>query len=199
MKQTFYRYLLLVVGVIMMAFTGSVIIKMMIGSGPLSLLFQGFAFFIGVPFGTSVLILNIVFVTLLALLNYRKIGIGTVFVTLFIGPLSNLFLGLIPTPQNPFIAYSILILACVINGLGIALYIYPNIGLSPFEGVMIAIHERIAIPIKYLKIIMDAVFVLLGFWWGGIIGFGTIIALVLTGPSIDFFYNLLIRRYGKIA
>jgi uncharacterized protein len=199
MQRKFLRFSLLFLGVIIMAFSGSAIIKAMIGSGPLSLLFQGVATHFNIPFGTSVLILNIIFVSLLAMMNYKKIGLGTIIITFLIGPLNNLFLLLIPTPSNIIIAYVMLVVSCIINAFGVSLYIYPDVGLSPFEGVIIALHERYQIKIKYLKIIMDAIFILIGYLLGGIVGGGTIIALLLTGPAIDFFYALLIKHFGKLS
>lgn len=198
-KKIMLRYLLLLSGIFLMALSGAMVVKAMVGSGPIVILFQGIAVALNISLGTSILIVSVTFVIVLGLLNYRKIGIGTLFATFLIGPINNVLMNMIATPNHIALAYAMLIGGVLVNAIGATFYLYADIGLSPFEGVVLAVHEKYHLRIRYIKITMDAVFILSGFLLGGVLGFGTIIALFLTGFAIDFFYTFLIKRFGKLS
>lgn len=199
MKNIMLRYFLLFMGIFLMALSGALVVKAMVGSGPIVILFQGIAIALNISLGTSILIISVIFAILLGLLNYRKIGIGTLFATFLIGPINNVLMKIVVTPEHIIWAYVMLVGGVLVNAAGATLYLYADTGLSPFDGVVLAIHEKHHLRIKYIKITMDAIFILTGFLLGGIIGFGTIIALFLTGYAIDFFYTSLIKRFGKLT
>lgn len=199
MKQISLRFSLLLIGIVLMALSGAFVVRALVGSGPIMILFQGVAVALTIPLGTSILIISLFFVVIMGIFDYRKIGLGTVMATFLIGPINNIFISLIQTPSQPVMGYVMLIGGVLVNAIGASLYMYASLGLSPFEGIILIVHEKFKLRIKYIKITMDAIFIAIGFLLGGILGFGTIISLALTGVAIDFIYSGLIRRYGKLS
>jgi uncharacterized membrane protein YczE len=71
-----------------------------------------------------------------------------------------------------------------------------KLGLSPFESVVVAIQEKLKTHFRYVKIVFDAVLFIIGYLLGGVVGFGSIIAIITIGPLVDLF--ILVFKKIKI-
>lgn len=161
-----------------------------IGGDPITTFNVGFAKLLTVEPVITFIITNIIFIILLLFLDRKKIGIGTIFSTLMISQGV-----LIASLLNPYLGgisgYIIFTVAIIISALGISMYADANIGISALDGCVFALHDKTKIPIRYAKIGMDILFLLLGFLMKSQIGVGTIISLIVMGPLVDLFYKLI--------
>lgn len=137
-------------------------------------------------FGNAQIVINVVFLTLAFLLNRKKIGFGTLISAVVIG-LSVDFWKLVlvsnfPMEINFFSSVGVLVLGCLLIGMGIAIYISPDFGLGAGEILPMIFAEKTGWPFKYLKIVGDLLFFLIGIALGAVYGIGTIISLILIGP-----------------
>ena len=84
-----------------------------------------------------------------------------------------------------------LVLGCGILAFGMSIVIRSNSGTGPNDLVAIIlsdyVNRKFTIAFRWVRIISDAVFVAAGFLMGGIVGVGTIAAVVLIGPMVQFF------------
>ena len=83
------------------------------------------------------------------------------------------------------------LIGIVIGGLGLALYMYADLGLSPFEGIIVTISNETKVRFGIIKIIFDAIYFTTGALLGGVFGIGSIMTVFLYGPTIDMFMKLL--------
>lgn len=86
-------------------------------------------------------------------------------------------------------------IVCLLLFLGISIFILINIGLDPFTALAMIFSDFTKIPFKISKIILDILFLLLGWMFGGEVGIVTIVAACLGGPIINRFV-ILFKKLG---
>jgi len=137
-------------------------------------------------FGNAQVVINVVFLTIAFFLNKKKIGYGTLISAVVIGFSIDLWKVILvasfPAEISFFASLLILVLGCFVIGMGIAIYISPDFGLGAGEILPMIASEKTGWKFKYLKIVGDLIFFLIGVSLGAIYGVGTIISLVLIGP-----------------
>ena len=79
------------------------------------------------------------------------------------------------------------LVGCAILSLGMSVVINSNAGTGPNDLVAIILSDKLErIEFRWVRMGCDAFFVSLGFILGGTVGVGTIIAIFLTGPMVQF-------------
>ena len=75
----------------------------------------------------------------------------------------------------------------MILSLGMSVVINSNAGTGPNDLVAIILTDKIRkIEFRWVRMACDVFFVVLGFVLGGTVGVGTIVAVFLTGPLVQF-------------
>ena len=116
---------------------------------------------------------------------------GTVVCAFCGGPIIDLFTGLFGAYINGSSAMGLrigcMLAGCVILALGMSIVINSNAGTGPNDLVAVILSDRIAwVEFRWIRVCCDLVFVALGFLLGGTVGAGTIVAVLLTGPLVQF-------------
>ena len=62
-------------------------------------------------------------------------------------------------------------------------------GMSVLDAITTGIADRLGVSYRAVRIAIDAILMLTGWLMGGVIGFGTVVAVLATGPLIQFFYQ----------
>ncbi len=195
-SRFFLRLLFLLSGITILGFVGALFILSGLGGDSVTIFNQGVSRTFGIDVGLAIFLFNFVLFLVLIFVNRKKIGLGTFVMAFAIGPLTSLFLQ-IPFPFSGFwwqLTQSVV--GTVIGGFALGLYVYADVGLSAVEGLMLFVHDRFHIPLRFIKMAVDAVLIAIGYLLGGVVGVGTIIALILMGPIFDFFLQFLKHRLG---
>jgi len=198
MKNNFFHKLFWVfISVFLLGLGGYLFVTANIGSDALTVFNQGVATFLNIDFGYGIIITNSVLIIIMFFVRRDLISYGT-FMSLLIGPIVNLFssISLLVTPNSIYLKMLMLVIGIIIAALGIAIYIAMKLGLSPFESVVVAIQEKLKTHFRYVKIVFDAVLFIVGYLLGGVVGFGSIIAIITIGPLVDIF--ILVFKKMKI-
>ncbi|MFA7126707.1 MAG: hypothetical protein WC182_03995 [Bacilli bacterium] len=188
------RISLLMIAVCLIGLFAAFIVKANIGGDAVLVFEQGFAAITKMKLGIAILVINVLLTIVVFFVDRKKINVGTVIIAFLLGPFLQIILemGWIYDP-NGNIGISILIDFFAIIGLAgaLSIYIYANIGYSPFEAIVITIHERTGWRFAYIKMTHDGLLFLIGWLLGGIVGFGSLMTIVMLGPLIDLFIHLL--------
>lgn len=164
-----------------------------LGSDALMVLNQGIATFLNIELGYGVLINNLTFFILVIIVNRKSIGIATFAVALLLGPSVNLitWLNIFSISESVIMNYLLSIGGIIVSSIGIALYMYSNTGLGPFESLTTLIAKKTKIRFGLVKILFDIIAFGIGVLLGGTFGVCSIIAVIAIGPIIDFVLFLL--------
>lgn len=162
------------------------------GVGPWDVLHLGLAKQLSITVGQANQLTGASLVLLILLLRGRTITVVTVCNVVLVGMWVDIFdrLGWAPHVGG-YAGLAYLCLGIVIFGLGIALYLHPDKGAGPRDGLMITLQIRTGQPLYRIKIALDLAALLTGYLLGGPVGIGTVIVAFGLGPVIDGFRRLL--------
>ena len=87
-----------------------------------------------------------------------------------------------------------MLMGCIILSLGMAVVINSEAGTGPNDLIAIVLSDKIAkIEFRWIRVLCDIVFVTFGWLLGGTVGIGTIVAVFLTGPLVQFWLPITKR------
>lgn len=119
---------------------------------------------------------------------------GTVVCAVCGGPIIDFFTMLlgnfINADSSMVVRVMSVVAGCIILALGMSIVINSNAGTGPNDLVAIILSDKInqvkKVEFRWVRMACDVVFVVLGFLLGGTVGAGTIVAVFLTGPTVQF-------------
>lgn len=193
LRKNYKNFIILLIGLFLMAIGGLFFIHARLGADALMVLNQGVATFLNIKVGYAMMITNLIGLIVIFILYKKSIGIGTIAVSVVLGFIINFFdsFNIITNSESFIINLLMLFGAIFLGGFGVALYIFSNTGYSPFEGIIIYLVDKTKVRFGIVKIINDIIFFGIGYLLGGIVGIGSIIAVILFGPIIDFYLVML--------
>lgn len=164
------------------------------GNDPISVLYDGIKNFFHINLGIASMTANVVLLVVIFFIDKKYINIGTLLYILALGAFIDLGIAIYKSCNLSEIMFVKILSSCVgclLLFLGIAMYIFVNIGLDTWSGVTVLTSEKLNISYKFVKISMDAICLIAGWLLGGTVGVVTVIAAVLGGPVIEKFKKLL--------
>lgn len=188
----------LLVGLFLYGIAIAMMVRAGVGLSPWDVLAQGISLTTGIPFG---LVTNLVGLVVLAFwipLRQRP-GLGTVLNVLLIGPSAQL--GLTVIPEFTVLWAQILLFAGGLLLLAVAtgLYIGPRLGPGPRDGLMTGLHARTGKPIWMARTAIEVTVLVIGWFLGGDVGFGTLAFALLIGPLCTVTLPLFALRLPERA
>ena len=183
-----------------------------LGSDPFNVFVQGLFRTLGRllhwPFlthGRTHIAVSLLIILVLLVVDRSYLKIGTALCMLFGGPIIDFFSALLtPALAGAALPLRILMLVagCVILAFGMTIVIRSDAGTGPNDLVALVLSEKRGWPFSWTRVGVDALFALLGFLLGGVVGLGTVICMFLVGPLAGFFLPLngrwieaLVRRF----
>ena len=183
------------VGVFLMGFAISLNVYSRFGTDPYTCLNLGISSKLGISLGIWQLSLNLVLLVVLFVFARRLVGIGTIANMIGIGFLVDFFSGIYKhiLPENPSLALRIFMMLAgvVLLAFTVALYMYPDEGVSPYDGIPMLLTEKLKFPYQWVRIVWDVSAVAIGWLCGSVVGVGTVILAFGLGPLIKFFLGLV--------
>lgn len=162
-----------------------------LGTDTFTVFIQGLAKQFSLTVGTVHVIVLCLLMVVMALTTKGYIKPGTVVCAFCGGPIIDLFSWLLGGYINADASMAVRIISvvagCVILAAGMSIVINSNAGTGPNDLVAIILSDKLkAVEFRWVRVGCDVFFVALGFLLGGTVGAGTIVAVVLTGPLVQF-------------
>lgn len=178
-----------------------------LGSDPFNVFVQGLFRALGgrlafLTHGRTHVAVSLLIVLALLLIDRSYLKIGTALCMLFGGPIIDFFsLLLAPVLTGAGMGVRICLLAagCVILAFGMTIVIRSDAGTGPNDLVALVLSEKRGWPFSWTRVGVDALFTLLGFLLGGIVGLGTLICMFLVGPVAGVFLPVNGRLVERIV
>jgi len=93
-----------------------------------------------------------------------------------------------------FAKFALLFPAVAMLGVGIAIVISIEFGVGAMDLLTLSLRDITKIELKWIKMGLDLIFTIAGFLMGGVVGAGTVVGILLTGPII----GLCLPRFKKL-
>lgn len=189
------RVVMVCVGVFFLSYAISLLIYSNLGSDPATCMNLGIAQKVGLSLGNWQLIFNCIVLAVMFFMERRLIGIGTVINMVSIGYLIDFFRGVNAHlfPAEPSLALRFLFMAVglILLALTAALYMYPQLGVSPYDSLGLILTRRLPFDFHWCRIGCDVLAVLIGLLCGSVVGVGTVLSAFCIGPLIKWFTGRL--------
>lgn len=178
-----------------------------LGTDPISVFVEGISFHVDLTVGQISTICNIVLGILCIIFERRQFGLGTFITILIAGPMIDLFYGMLLQyfpPETTAVAIRVLIIAAgiIFYAIGLGLAIICDLGVGPFSFPPIFLARVLKADLKYTQIATDAMYFIIGMLLGGVIGAGSVISVLFTGPLMTMFMKMfepVMNRIGPIV
>lgn len=162
-----------------------------LGTDTFTVFIQGLSRVCGLSVGTVHVIILCLLMAVMLLGTRGYVKPGTVVCAFCGGPIIDLFTWLLGGYINGGAGLALRIASmaagCVILSLGMSIVINSNAGTGPNDLVAVILSDRLQrVEFRWVRVACDLFFVALGFVLGGTVGAGTIAAVFLTGPLVQF-------------
>jgi uncharacterized membrane protein YczE len=183
-KPKFNTFTYLVLGLILFGVGETLLITANQGVSPWTVLAQGLSFQFNLSIGVTTFIVSIIVLFFWYPLK-QKPGLGTLLNVVLISIVIDLSTPILPYPKTLF--YQILqsVIAVLIVGIGSGFYLTANLGPGPRDGLMTGLQKLTDKPIALIRTILEVSAVLIGFYFGGVVGIGTLLFAFGIGPAVS--------------
>jgi len=190
--RTIIRYLAFFGGLFLVANGAVCTINASLGVNPWDVFHIGMATQTGLTIGR---IHQLTGFTVLAISYFFKvrIHIGTVLNMIFLGLFIDMVIALdyLPYPNQLWTAILLYLVGVIVFGLGVALYISPNVGAGPRDSLMLALTKATRLKTGVIRTIMEVAVAIIGYLLGGPLGFGTVIFALTLGFFMEIGFALV--------
>lgn len=203
------KLVLFFIGMTIIQFGVALFLKTQIGSDPMTVFTQGLADALNktpikdlgfvkmiagsntVTTGVANMIILVILTVIILIVDRKRINIGTLICVVGVGPIIDLGVKVIsyfPVENNNLFVKMLLVLfGCLIIAVGFSVLSASDIGVAPNDIIPFIIQDKTKAQYRTVRIIMDAVLLIGGYLLGGVVGIGTIISMIATGPFIQMF------------
>lgn len=204
-KALTVRYSMFILGLAVMAFGCMLCIQAQTGVSPWDVFHIGLYQTFGLTIGTWSQIVGAVVIFISYLTAKIKPNIPMVLNMILFGWFLDFFmwLNLIPQAETLFTQYLMFAIGLFVMAVGIGMYISPRLGAGPRDSLMLALNEKLGWSIQRVRLVIEVVVLIAGWFMGGPVSFGTVLIALLTGPliqrTIPFWENVMKKPYGRAS
>lgn len=181
-----YRAIFAFIGVIIIGFGVSLLVRASLGTDPFSCLNLGISKLTGKSFGTCQLIMNIILLIFPLIFSRKDIGFGTVANMVLVGYVADFFGFLYSFLPEKSLVEEILLMGIgiLVCSYGVAMYMEANLGIAPYDSLGIIIAKKFNKNYSIVRVAQDIICVLIGFLLGSTVGVATVLTALLMGYII---------------
>ena len=183
-KPKFNTFTYLVLGLILFGVGETLLITANQGVSPWTVLAQGLSFQFNLSIGVTTFIVSIIVLFFWYPLK-QKPGLGTLLNVILISIVIDLSTPILPYPKTLFYQIIQSVIAVLIVGIGSGFYLTANLGPGPRDGLMTGLQKLTEKPIALIRTILEVSAVLIGFYFGGVVGIGTLLFAFGIGPAVS--------------
>ncbi len=193
-----FKILCFLIGCFIIQLGVAFFIKSNTGVDSFTIFMQGLSNLLNITVGqANILVMGIVFVGML-IFTREYIRLGTFLAVITAGPFLDFINQLLDgygIESLPLIVrLAMVAISCVVIAIGFSILKSAELSVAPTDQLPLIIVDKTNWQYKWVRIVMDVLFIVIGFSLGGVLGLGTIIATLLIGPCIQYFLPIIEKR-----
>lgn len=185
-KKYTIKTMTVIIGSIISAYGITLAINAGFGGATLAVLWQGLSNVIGITIGQSSFAIAVVMIIFAFFYDRRQINVGTLLYQVIYSLFVDIFAKIQLYPDNIWLRFIIMVIGVCIFAFGAGLYSAADFGRGSYEAVTFSLAEKNGWAVKWVRMVLDVILVVLGVLLGGKFGLCTIITVLISGPIIQF-------------
>ncbi|MBO5070970.1 MAG: hypothetical protein J6C37_11520 [Roseburia sp.] len=195
-KMCIGRILVMILGNVIIGLGVSIFRLSGLGNDPFNGMVMAMGAFLDMPYANFQVMLNVVLLLIEIFAGRKYIGVGTFVNALLLGYFSTFFNFLLAhtvnEPQAMWQRVIVVFLGVIVCSLGLSLYQGADVGVAPYDSLPMILTDRWPkVPYFCYRISLDALFALICYLAGGIVGLGTLVSAFGLGYFINLFNKYL--------
>jgi hypothetical protein len=190
------RSAILFFGLAIFGLGDSLLIQGNVGNAPWTVFAQGITIKTGLSIGWATFTIS-TFVLLIWIPLKEKPGFGTIANIVLIASFIEIGTKVFPLQENFFSGVLFDFIGIAMVGIGSALYITCGLGPGPRDGAMTGIHYKTGVRVGRVRLGIEVVVLIIGWFLGGTVGIGTALFALLIGQSVAISLGVLARLTAK--
>ena len=195
LKPKFSTSFFLILGLTTFGFGEGLLILSTTGNSPWSVLAEGISNISNLSIGASTFLISVTVLFFWIFLK-QKPGLGTIFNIIIISGMIDVTLYFFDAPQSILFKYILAIFSVILVGLGSGIYLVANLGPGPRDGLMTGLTKITNLPIALVRACLEISVVIVGWYFGGTVGVGTLIFAFGIGPCVALGLFLVNKLYS---
>jgi uncharacterized membrane protein YczE len=180
------RFLVMTVGLFVLAVGIVSTVRANIGASPWDVLHIGLTRHIPISFGVAQEVVGLTLLTITCLSIKRWPTFGTFYNIIMVGLFCDWIYHFVPAPQGWILRSLEFAIGLLLCGYGVGIYISSNLGAGPRDWLMLLLHEKTGLRVRWVRTILEVSVVVIGILLGGPFSVGTILFSLLVGHPTDW-------------
>lgn len=184
------RILVAIIGLMISGVGVGIFLYSQLGVDPASVLELGLGNVFHVSYGTASALTNVVILVIVFFVDKSYINLSSVLAIFGIGYTADftsfVLDSFIKGELGLAVRIIMILVGCLIMAVGIATYIRAELGVGAIDLVSEIISVKLYRSYRVVRVVGDISFVVVGFFLGGTVGIGTVVAAFMTGPAVQF-------------
>lgn len=189
-NQIVLRILVAIIGLMISGVGVGIFLYSQLGVDPASVLELGLGNVFHVSYGTASALTNVVILVIVFFVDKSYINLSSVLAIFGIGYTADftsfVLDSFIKGELGLAVRIIMILVGCLIMAVGIATYIRAELGVGAIDLVSEIISVKLHRSYRVVRVVGDISFVVVGFFLGGTVGIGTVVAAFMTGPAVQF-------------
>ena len=178
--------MIIIIGSIIAAYGITLAMYAGFGGATLAVLWQGISKTFHISIGMASLIVAVVMLVFVLFYDRSQIHIGTVLYQIVYSFCVDLFAKVHVYSTHMWINAILMLLGITFFAIGTGGYAAASLGRGSYEALTFSLAEKNGWQVKVVRILLDAVMVIVGVLLGGKFGICTIVTIMISGPIIQF-------------
>ena len=186
MKDLSKKIVIIAVGSVVAAYGITLALYAGFGGATLAVLWQGLSETFHISIGAASFVVALGMILFVLIYDRSQIHIGTVLYQIIYSVCVDLFADCHVYSSHAWINFLIMLSGVILFAVGTGLYASASLGRGSYEAVTFALAEKNRWQVKTVRMVLDAIMVIIGVFLGGKFGVCTIITVIISGPVIQF-------------
>ncbi len=180
------KIVVIIVGSVIAAYGITLALYAGFGGATLAVLWQGISKTTHISIGMASFLVALGMILFVLIYDRSQIHIGTIIYQVVYSGCVDLFANCHRYSSHMWINFMIMLVGVVLFAVGTGLYASASLGRGSYEAVTFALAEKNKWQVKIVRMILDAIVVVIGVILGGRFGICTIVTVIISGPIIQF-------------
>ena len=180
------KIVVIIVGSVIAAYGITLALYAGFGGATLAVLWQGISKTTHISIGMASFLVALGMILFVLIYDRSQIHIGTIIYQVVYSGCVDLFANCHRYSSHMWINFMIMLVGVVLFAVGTGLYASASLGRGSYEAVTFALAEKNKWQVKIVRMILDAIVVVIGVLLGGRFGICTIVTVLISGPIIQF-------------